>query len=69
MNTPSAIQRTIAKTRMSLDKLSKKGVTVRKTIDIIIGTYCIIEGLPLLPDDRDFDPMVSLLSLKVLSPK
>jgi hypothetical protein len=69
MNTPSAIQRTIAKTRMSLDKLSKKGVTVRKTIDIIIGTYCIIEGLPLLHDDRDFDPMVSLLSLKVLSPK
>jgi hypothetical protein len=69
MNTPSAIQRTIAKTRMSLDKLSKKGVTVRKTIDIIIGTYCIIEGLPLLHDDRDYDPMVSLLSLKVLSPK
>lgn len=65
MNTPSAIQRTIAKTRMSLDKLSKKGVTVRKTIDIIIVTYCIIEGLPLLHDDRDFDPMVSLLSLKV----
>ncbi|MGD9261348.1 MAG: hypothetical protein PVG44_12950 [Desulfobacterales bacterium] len=54
---------------MSLDKLSKKGVTVRKTIDIIIGTYCIIEGLPLLHDDRDYDPMVSLLSLKVLSPK
>lgn len=47
----------------------KKGVTVRKTIDIIIGTYCIIEGLPLLHDDRDFDPMVSLLSLKVLAPE
>lgn len=49
--------------------LRKKGVTVRKTIDIIIGTYCILEGLPLLHDDRDFDPMVSHLSLKVLSPE
>jgi predicted nucleic acid-binding protein len=49
--------------------LRKKGVTVRKTIDVIIGTYCILEGLPLLHDDRDFDPMVSHLSLKVLSPE
>jgi predicted nucleic acid-binding protein len=49
--------------------LRKKGVTVRKTIDIIIGTYCILEGLPLLHDDSDFDPMVSHLSLKVMSPK
>jgi predicted nucleic acid-binding protein len=48
--------------------LRKKGVTVRKTIDVIIGTYCILEGLPLLHDDRDFDPMVSHLSLKILSP-
>jgi hypothetical protein len=49
--------------------LRKKGVTVRKTIDIIIGTYCILEGLPLLHDDRDFDSMVLQLSLKVLGPE
>ena len=49
--------------------LRKMGVTVRKTIDVMIGTYCILEGLPLLHDDRDFDPMVSHLSLKVISPK
>ena len=49
--------------------LRKKGVTVRKTIDVIIGTYCIMKGLSLLHDDRDFDPMVSHLSLKVLSPQ
>ena len=48
--------------------LRKKGVTVRKTIDVIIGTYCILEDLPLLHDDRDFEPMVSHLSLKILSP-
>ena len=49
--------------------LRKKGVTVCKTIDIIIGTYCILEELSLLHDDRDFDPMVSHLSLKVLAPE
>ena len=49
--------------------LRKKGVTVRKTIDVIIGTYCIMKGLSLLHDDRDFDPMVSHLSLKVLATK
>ena len=49
--------------------LRKKGVTVRKTIDVIIGTYCIVENLPLLHDDRDFEPMVFHLSLKTLSPE
>jgi predicted nucleic acid-binding protein len=48
--------------------IRKEGATVRKTIDVIIGTYCIVEDLPLLHDDRDFEPMVSHLSLKVLSP-
>ena len=47
--------------------LRKKGVTVRKTIDVIIGTYCILEDFQLLHDDRDFDPMVSHLSLKIPS--
>ncbi len=47
--------------------LRKKGVTVRKTIDIIIGTFCIVENIPLLHDDRDFDPMTGYLSLKTIS--
>jgi len=49
--------------------LRKKGVTVRKTIDVIIGTYCILESLPLLHDDRDFEPLESHLLLKILSPE
>ena len=49
-------------------RLRKVGVTVRKTIDIIIGTFCIIEGLILLHDDRDFDPMVSYFSLMTPTP-
>ena len=44
--------------------LRKSGVTVRKTIDIIIATFCIIEELTLLHNDRDFEPMVSYFSLK-----
>ena len=48
--------------------LRKSGVTVRKTIDIIIATFCIMEGLTLLHDDRDFDPMVSYFSLKTVTP-
>ena len=49
--------------------LRKSGVTIRKTIDVIIGTFCIMEGLTLLHDDRDFDPMVSYLDLKTPSPQ
>ena len=48
--------------------LRKKRVTVRKTIDVIIGTYCILDGVSLLHDDRDFDPMASHLALKIVSP-
>jgi len=48
--------------------LRKSGVTVRKTIDIIIATFCIMEGLTLLHDDRDFDPMATRFSLKVATP-
>jgi len=46
--------------------LRKKGVTIRKTIDMIIGTFCIELNLPLLHQDRDFDPMEKHLSLRVV---
>ena len=46
--------------------LRKKGVTVQKTIAIMIGTFCIHYQLPLLHDDRDFDPMVKFLGLKIV---
>jgi predicted nucleic acid-binding protein len=41
------------------------GVTIRKTADIIIGTYCIERGHALLHDDRDFDPMERHLGLQI----
>jgi predicted nucleic acid-binding protein len=46
--------------------LRRRGVTPRKTIDIIIGTFCIHYRLPLLHDDRDFDPMVEFLGLTIV---
>ena len=38
--------------------LRKKGITIRKTADVIIATFCIENNLPLLFKDRDFSPFV-----------
>ncbi|SFJ36945.1 hypothetical protein SAMN04515648_3756 [Phyllobacterium sp. CL33Tsu] len=46
--------------------LRQRGITIRKTIDMIIATYCINEGHYLLHHDRDFTPMAEHLGLKVL---
>ena len=43
--------------------LRAKGITIRKTPDLIIGTYCIKHHHILLYDDRDFDPMREHLGL------
>jgi predicted nucleic acid-binding protein len=45
-------------------KLRVLGVTVRKTIDAIIATHCILHGHRLLYSDRDFDPFVQHLRLR-----
>jgi predicted nucleic acid-binding protein len=46
--------------------LRKKGVTVRKTIDVIIGTFCIHYNISLLHDDQDFYPLTKHLGLNTL---
>jgi predicted nucleic acid-binding protein len=46
--------------------LRRLGVTVRKTIDLLIGTYCIAKDCALLHSDRDFDPMTRHLGLRAL---
>lgn len=43
--------------------LRKRGVTVRKTIDLLIGTWCIENRKPLLHNDSDFRPMARHLGL------
>jgi len=47
-------------------KLRELGVTIRKTADIIIGTFCIEHRHSLLHDDRDFAPMEKHLGLTVI---
>jgi predicted nucleic acid-binding protein len=46
--------------------LGRLGVTVRKTIDIVIATRCIESGYDLLHSDRDFDPFAKHLGLRVV---
>jgi predicted nucleic acid-binding protein len=48
--------------------LRSLGITMRKTIDTVIATYCIESGLPLLYSDRDFDPFVMHLGLRSALP-
>ena len=55
------------KSAANFRRLRKKGVTVRKTIDTIIATYCIENKLPLLHSDRDFQPFQDHLKLQVVS--
>ena len=43
--------------------LRKKGITVRKTIDVMIATYCIEYGHELLFSDKDFATFVEHLGL------
>jgi predicted nucleic acid-binding protein len=46
--------------------LRKQGITIRKTIDVIIATFCIEKGHILLFSDKDFMPFVQHLGLQAL---
>lgn len=48
--------------------LRSRGRTVRKTIDVLIATFCLRERHSLLHRDRDFDPFEKLLGLSVIHP-
>lgn len=43
------------------------GVTIRKTIDTMIATRCIVSGFDLLHSDRDFDAFAAYLGLRVVT--
>lgn len=47
-------------------KLRKAGITPRKTIDVIIATFCIEKKHQLLHSDRDFEVMKEHLDLTVI---
>ena len=43
--------------------LRRRGITIRRTIDLLIGTWCIENKRPLLHNDGDFRPMARYLGL------
>ena len=45
-------------------RLRARGITIRKTIDTLIATRCIEDGLTLLHSDRDFEPFARHLGLR-----
>lgn len=55
------------KSAMNYRLLRQKGVTIRKTIDVMIGTFCIHHHFSLLHNDKDFAPIEEHLKLKVVS--
>jgi predicted nucleic acid-binding protein len=46
-------------------RLRGRGITIRSSIDLLIGTWCIEHGVALLHNDRDFDAMEQFLGLLV----
>lgn len=48
--------------------LRDQGLTVRKTIDCLIATFCMANGHALLHRDRDFDAFEKILRLAVIHP-
>ena len=46
--------------------LRSKGVTVRKTIDVLIGTFCAEHGLQLIHHDSDFTLMAKHIGLDII---
>jgi predicted nucleic acid-binding protein len=46
--------------------LRARGLTVRRTVDCLIATFCLEEGHSLLHNDRDFDAFEAHLGLRVI---
>jgi hypothetical protein len=49
-------------------RIREEGLTVRKTIDCLIATFCMSNGHALLHRDRDFDAFEEILGLPVIHP-
>lgn len=47
--------------------LRRLGVTVRGTVDVLIATRCLKDGLQLLHSDRDFKPFEVHLGLRAVA--
>jgi len=50
----------------SYRRLRRRGVTVRKTMNMLVGTCCLMHDHEILHNDRDFEVLAKHLGLKVL---
>ncbi len=57
------------KTAANFRFLRSKGVTIRKTVDMIIGSWCIETDIQLLHNDKDFDQIALHLPLSIIDRK
>jgi hypothetical protein len=48
-------------------RLRRAGLTIRGTVDVLIATRCLADGLRLLHSDRDFDGFERHLGLQVVT--
>lgn len=46
--------------------LRSKGISIRKSIDVFIATWCLESGCALLHCDRDFEPFTEYLGLRTV---
>jgi predicted nucleic acid-binding protein len=59
-------KRNMERAAFNYRQLRKKGITIRKPNDVVIGTFCIENGYQLLHNDQDFEPIEKFLGLQVV---
>ena len=66
---PMAGEAVAVRAAKNFRSLRRLGITMRKTIDLFIGTWCIENRVALLHNDRDFQPMAQHLGLIEVAPR
>jgi predicted nucleic acid-binding protein len=55
-----------ARSAANYSMLRTRGITVRKTIDVLIGTFCAERRFGIIHHDRDFDRMAKHIGLQIV---
>lgn len=66
---PMVGQNIAIQSALNYRSLRARGITIHKTIDCLIATFCIENKSRLLHTDRNFDPFEAFLNLKVVQPQ
>lgn len=55
-----------ARSAANYSMLRARGITVRKTVDVLIGTFCAESGFGVIHHGRDFDVMAKHIGLRIV---